>query len=203
VTVGAWGEQSGADDAWIVGRKEGRKKKMADRIAKVTREPSTVGNESGLGHAMRTASLRKERDCSHIDVDQRLLEQPLSPLCRAAAGKGSQRLNVQEEELVGKQMTMAELQALINLLEARGRGVLKLVADKDKFHTNINLRALVSALAIRRTELDIIGQKVQWPLSIREGVSERLREIVSVPMERRSNLLVNQVSSPWKDKWIA
>jgi hypothetical protein len=58
---------------------------------------------------------------------------------------------MQEEVKKGQQVALAELQPMINLLEARSQGVMRSVAERDEVHMNINLRASSCA------ELEIIG----------------------------------------------
>jgi hypothetical protein len=77
------------------------------------------------------------------------------------AGKRPE-LRVEEQILVGEKVNSAGLQPLVCLIEARGEGLLRSAREGDELRTGTNMRALLSALASGRAEIEKVGQREGW-----------------------------------------
>ncbi len=82
-----------------------------------------------------------------------------SPRTSGARNQAEERpeLRVEERIFVGDQLNSAEIQPLVCLLEAQGKGLLRSAREGDELRTGTNMRALLSALASGRAEIDNIG----------------------------------------------
>jgi hypothetical protein len=102
------------------------------------------------------------------------------------ADKGPE-LRVEEQILVGERLNSAELQPLVCLIEARGKGLLRSAKEGDELRIGTNIRALLSALASGRAEIEQIGQREGWSMRIKEEMMDRLQSTVQVPLQKGGN----------------
>ncbi len=71
-------------------------------------------------------------------------------------------LRVEEQIFVGEKLNSAGLQPLVRLIEARGEGLLRSAREGDELRTGTKMRALLSALASGRAEIEKVGQREGW-----------------------------------------
>jgi hypothetical protein len=67
-------------------------------------------------------------------------------------------LRAEEKALIEEQLKSPELRPLACLVEARGIGLMRSVREGDELRTGTNMRALLSAIASGREEIDRIGR---------------------------------------------
>jgi hypothetical protein len=108
-------------------------------------------------------------------------------------------LRVEERTFVGDQLNSAELQLLVCLLEARGQGLLRSARDGDEVRTGTNMRALLSALASGRAELDSMGQREGLSEEIKEEMMDRLQSMVRVALQKGDDLIMSSISYSWSN----
>ncbi len=94
-------------------------------------------------------------------MKQQSVQSP-GPPGMANAGNEGPGLGIGEMIFVGDQIKSAELQPLVCLLKARGQGLLRSSLDGDEMRTSTNMRALLSALASGRAEIDSVGRREGW-----------------------------------------
>jgi hypothetical protein len=99
-----------------------------------------------------------------------------SPWGTEANAQAGRRPELRDEEkiLVGEQLKSPELQPLVCLIEARGQGLLRSAREGDEIRTGTNMRALLSALASGRAEIERLGKKKGWSVGIMEEMLDRL-----------------------------
>ncbi len=70
------------------------------------------------------------------------------------------------------------------LVEARGLGLMRSAREGDELRTGTNRRALLSAIASGREEIERIGRKHGWSVGVREEMLDRLQAMVREPMQK-------------------
>jgi len=115
------------------------------------------------------------------------------------AGKRPE-LGTEERILVGEQLNSSELQPLVCLLEARGEGLLRSAREGDELRTGTNMRALLSALASGRAEIERIGRKQEWSIGIMEEMLDRLQSLVREPLQKGGDLIMSSIPYTWREQ---
>ncbi len=85
----------------------------------------------------------------------------MDPGTNDRAGKRPE-LGAEEKILAGEQLKSPELQPLVCLIEARGQGLLRSAREGDELRTGTNMRAILSALASGRAEIERLGKRQGW-----------------------------------------
>ena len=108
-------------------------------------------------------------------------------------------LRVEERILVGDQLNSAELQPLVCLIEARGKGLLRSAREGGELRTGTNMRALMSTLAGGRAEIEKIGHREGWPMGIKEEMMDRLQSMVRVALQKGGDLIMSSIPYSWRE----
>jgi hypothetical protein len=61
------------------------------------------------------------------------------------------------------------------------------------------MRALLSAIASGRAEIDRIGRREGWSEGIKEEMLDRLQAMVRIPMQKGAELIMSSVPASWRD----
>jgi hypothetical protein len=146
-----------------------------------TREAASAGREQPVG-GRESAPPREARDLYHS-------QSPWTLETNDQAGRRPE-LGVEEKILVGEQLNSSELQPLVCLIEARGEGPLRSAREGDELRTGTNMRALLSALASGRAEIERMGKKQGWSLGIMEEMLDRLQSLVREPLQKGGDLII-------------
>ncbi len=59
--------------------------------------------------------------------------------------------------------------------------------------TGTNMRALLSALASGRAEIERIGRKQEWSIGIMEEMLDRLQSLVREPLQKGGDLIMSSI----------
>ncbi len=110
-------------------------------------------------------------------------------------------LRIEERILAGDQLNSAELQPLVCLIEVRGKGLLRSGREGDELRTGTNMRALLSALASGRAEIERIGQRGGWSVGIKEEMMDRLQSMVRVPLQKGCDLIMSSIPYSWREQY--
>ncbi len=70
----------------------------------------------------------------------------------------------------------------MSLVEARGLGLMRSAREGDELRTGINMRALLSAIASGKVEIERIGRDRGWSAGIREEMLDRMQAMVREPI---------------------
>jgi hypothetical protein len=68
-------------------------------------------------------------------------------------------LRAEEKALIEEQLKSSKLRPLVSLVEARGLGLMRSAREGDELRTGTNMRALLSAIASGREEIERIGRR--------------------------------------------
>jgi hypothetical protein len=68
--------------------------------------------------------------------------------------------------------------------------------DGDELRTGTNMRALLSAIASGREEIDRIGRRHGWSAGVKEEMLDRLQAMVREPLQRGGNLVMSSIPGP-------
>ncbi len=79
------------------------------------------------------------------------------------------------------------------LVEARGLGLMRSAREGDELRTGTNMRALLSAIASGREEIERIGWKHGWSVGVREEILDRLQAMVREPMQRGGDIIISSI----------
>ncbi len=109
-------------------------------------------------------------------------------------------LRTDEKTLEGEQLKSPELQPLVCLIEARGQGPLRSDRDGDEIRTGTNMRALLSALASGRAEIERLGKRKGWSVGIMEEMLDRLRSLVRDPLQKGGDLIMSSIPYTWREQ---
>jgi hypothetical protein len=86
------------------------------------------------------------------------------------------------------------------LIEARGQGLLRSAKDGDEMRTGRNMRALLSALASSRAEIERLGKKKGWSVGIMEEMQDRLQSLVRDPQQKGGDLIMSSTPYTWREQ---
>ncbi len=92
-----------------------------------------------------------------------------------------------------------ELQPLVCLIEARGQGLLRSAREGDEIRTGTNMRALLSALASGRAEIERLGKKKEWYVGIMEEMLDRLQSLVRDHLQKGGDLIMSSIPYTWRE----
>ncbi len=109
-------------------------------------------------------------------------------------------LRAEEKALIEEQLKSPELQPLVCLVEARGKGLMRSVRDGDELQTGTNMRALLSAIASGREEIDRIGRRHGWSAGVTEERLDRLQAMVREPLQRGGDIVMSSIPYSWRSQ---
>ena len=92
-------------------------------------------------------------------------------------------LLAEEKALVEELLKSAKLRPLVSLVEARGLGLMRSAREGDELRTGANMRALLSAIASGKEEIQRIGRDHGWSAGIKEEILDRLQAMVRGPIQ--------------------
>jgi hypothetical protein len=72
--------------------------------------------------------------------------------------------------------------------------------EGDELRTGTNMRALLSAIASGKEEIERIGRKHGWSVGIREEMLDRLQAMVREPMQRGSDIIMSSIPLEWREQ---
>jgi hypothetical protein len=72
--------------------------------------------------------------------------------------------------------------------------------EGDELRTGINMRALLSAIASGKEEIEKIGRKHGWSVGVREEMLDRLQAMVREPMQRGSDIIMSSIPPKWREQ---
>ncbi len=78
--------------------------------------------------------------------------------------------------------------------------MLRSARDGDELRTGTNKRALLSALASGRAEIDSIGQREGCSQGIKEEMVDRLQWMVQVALQKGGDLIMNSIPYSWRER---
>jgi hypothetical protein len=90
--------------------------------------------------------------------------------------------------------------ALGMLDRGQRRGLLRSVRDGDEIRAGTNMRALLSALASGRAEIDRLGKKNGWPVGVVEEILDRLQSLVWDPLQKGGDLIMSSIPYTWREQ---
>jgi hypothetical protein len=91
---------------------------------------------------------------------------------------------------------------LVCLVEARGRGLMRSARDGDEMRTGTNMRALLSAIASGREEIDRLGRRHGWSAGVKEEMLDRLQAMVHEPLQRVGDLVMSSIPYTWQEQAV-
>ncbi len=86
------------------------------------------------------------------------------------------------------------------LIEARGQGLLRAAREGDELRTGTNMRALLSALASGRAEIERLGKRQGWSVGIIEEMLDRLQSLVPDPLQKGGDLIMSSIPYTWREQ---
>ncbi len=86
------------------------------------------------------------------------------------------------------------------LVEARGKGLMRSAREGDELRTGTNMRALLSAIASGREEIDRIGWRHGWSAGVKEEMLDRLQAIVRKPLQRGGDIVMSSIPYMWRNQ---
>ncbi len=92
------------------------------------------------------------------------------------------------------------MRPLVCLVEARGIGLMRSVREGDELRIGTNMRALLSAIASGREEIDRIGRRHGWPAGVREEMLDRLQAMVREPLQRGGDIVMSSIPYLWRSQ---
>jgi hypothetical protein len=111
-------------------------------------------------------------------------------------------LRAEEKALIEEQLKSPELRPLVCLVEARGRGLMRSTKDGDEMRTGTNMRALLSAIASGREEIDRLGRRHGWSAGVKEEMLDRLQAMVHEPLQRSGDLVMSSIPYTWREQAV-
>jgi hypothetical protein len=72
--------------------------------------------------------------------------------------------------------------------------------EGDELRTGTNMRALLSAIASGKEEIERTGRKHGWSVGIREEMLDRLQAMVREPMQRGSDVVMSSIPPEWREQ---
>jgi hypothetical protein len=111
-------------------------------------------------------------------------------------------LRAEEKALIEEQLKSPELRPLVCLVEARGRGLMRSARDGDEMRTGTNMRALLSAIASGREEIDRLGRRHGWSAGVKEEMLDRLQAMVHEPLQRGGDLVMSSIPYTWREQAV-
>ena len=157
--------------AWSRGSQRGSSQPRVVRARKTT--PVVPARPVGRGGSVPP---REARELYHS-------QSPWGLEANEEAGRRPE-LRADEKALIEEQLKSPALRPLVCLVEARGRGLIRSTRDGDELRTGTNMRALLSAIASGREEIDRIGRRHGWSAGVREEMLDRLQAMVHEPLQR-------------------
>ncbi len=88
----------------------------------------------------------------------------------------------------------------MSLVEARGLGLMRSAREGDELRTGMNMRALLSAIASGKEEIERTGREHGWPVGIREEMLDRLQAMVREPVQRGSDVIMSGIPPEWREQ---
>ncbi len=101
---------------------------------------------------------------------------------------------------MGEQLESPELQPLVCLIEARGQGLLRSAREGDEIRIGTNMRALLSAFASGRAEIERLRERKGWSMGIKEEMLDRLQSLVQDPLQNGGNLIMSSIPYTWREQ---
>jgi hypothetical protein len=111
-------------------------------------------------------------------------------------------LRAEEKALIEEQLKSPELRPLVCLVEARGKGLMRSARDLDELRTGTNMRALLSAIASGREEIDRIGRRHGWSAGVKEEMLDRLQAMVREPLQRGGDIVMSSIPYSWRNQAV-
>ena len=143
-----------------------------------SRRGNSQPRAAGAREATPAGSVRSTgREGSAAPREARELYHSQSPWGLEANKEAGRRpeLRAEEKALIEEQLKSPELRPLVCLVEARGKGLMRSARDGDELQTGTNMRALLSAIASGREEIDRIGRRHGWSAGVKEEMLDRLQ----------------------------
>jgi hypothetical protein len=109
-------------------------------------------------------------------------------------------LRAEEKALIEEQLKSPELRPLVCLVEARGLGLMRSAREGDELRTGTNMRALLSAIASGRVEIERIGRRHGWSVGVREEILDRLQAMVREPLQRGGDIVMSSIQHTWREQ---
>ncbi len=109
-------------------------------------------------------------------------------------------LRAEEKALIEEQLKSPELRPLVCLVEARGLGLMRSAREGDELRTGTNMRALLSAIASGREEIERIGRRHGWSVGVREEILDRLQAMVREPIQRGGDIIMSSILHTWREQ---
>jgi len=175
------------NNAWGRGSQRGSSQPRAVRAREVT--PVEPARPAGRGGS---APPRKARELYHS-------QSPWGLEANEQAGRRPE-LRAEEKALIEEQLKSPELRPLVCLVEARGRGLMRSARDGDEMRTGTNMRALLSAIASGREEIDRLGRRHGWSAGVKEEMLDRLQAMVHEPLQRGGDLVMSSIPYTWREQ---
>jgi hypothetical protein len=72
--------------------------------------------------------------------------------------------------------------------------------EGDELRTGTNMRALLSAIASGREEIDRIGRRHGWSAGVREEMLDRLQAMVHEPLQRGGDIVMSSIPYSWRSQ---
>jgi hypothetical protein len=72
--------------------------------------------------------------------------------------------------------------------------------EGDELRTGTNMRALLSAIASGREEIERIGRKHGWSVGVREEILDRLQAMVREPMQKGGDIIMSSIPHKWREQ---
>ena len=107
--------------------------------------------------------------------------------------EGRPELLAEEKALVEELLESAELRPLVSLVEARGLGLMRSAREGDELRTGMNMRALLSAIASGKEEIERAGREHGWSVGMREEMLDRLQAMVHEPLQRGGDIVMSSI----------
>jgi hypothetical protein len=72
--------------------------------------------------------------------------------------------------------------------------------EGDELRTGMNMRALLSAIASGKEEIERIGRKHGWSVGIKEEMLDRLQAMIPEPIQRGSDVIMSSIPPEWREQ---
>jgi hypothetical protein len=183
------GDKMAENNAWGRGPQRGSSQPRAVRAGEAT--PVVHTQPAGRGGSVLP---REARELYHS-------QSPWGLEANEQAGKRPE-LRAEEKALIDEQLKSPELRSLVYLIEARGRGLMRSARDGDEMRAGTNMRALLSAIASGRAEIDRLGRRYGWPAGVRKEMLDRLQALVREPLQRGGDLIMSGIPYTWREQAV-
>jgi hypothetical protein len=175
------------NNAWGRGSQRGSSQPHAVRAREATPvEPTRPAGRGG------SAPPRETRELYHS-------QSPWGLEANEEAGRRPE-LRAEEKALIEEQLKSPELRPLVCLVEARGLGLMRSAREGDELRTGTNMRALLSAIASGREEIERIGRRHGWSVGVREEILDRLQAMVREPIQRGGDIIMSSIPHTWREQ---